>query len=483
MDNLTHYEPRIFGLILAGGIGSRLWPLSRREFPKQFLRLFGDHTLLQNTLIRLNDVISKDNIKIIAAKEWEALITFQAGEIGFDSGSLFINEPAQRNTGPAIAIGLAQLLFNGADKKDLILVCPSDHLITNTMAFTAAFKKGLEATHHGKIVTFGIPAISPETGYGYIELGNQLTTDSYTVAQFIEKPDFTTASSYIKNRKYCWNSGILCFQLGDMLEALKKFFPACGIVAEEGIDTLRKVFCSLPSISIDYAVMEKADNVVCVKLDAGWSDVGSWETIYKCMSKDANGNATAGDVLFHNSHNNLVISNSHITSVLDIDNAIIIDTPDALLVTRDGSSQNVREIVKELESTNRKEAYQASSNARPWGTYSIIYEGINNKVKRIAVLPHRRLSLQYHHHRSEHWIVIAGEATVTLCENGVNSTNILKTGESCFVKQGMLHRLANTTDILLEIIEVQTGEYVGEDDIVRVDDDYNRSCSTEAQNI
>lgn len=471
---------KLFGLILAGGSGTRLWPLSRKELPKQFLRIEGEHTLLQNTLLRLKTIIDPQNIRVVAGDEWAALINYQAGEVGCE-GDIIIREPEGRNTAPAIALGISYLLAGGAKDTDVALVCPSDHIISDTEAFRQAVKNAVKSAKTGQIVTFGVVPTFAETGFGYIKTAagaKHKNRYSLKVERFVEKPNKETAENYLKDGNYHWNGGIFCFRLRDMLDALVKYFPECGVPASSGLKELQSVFRDVTSTSIDYAVMEKASNVTCVPLDAGWSDVGSWDAVYDNLKRDENDNAAAGDVMLDNVHNSLVFSHEKLTAAVDLDDVIAVDTPDALFIAKRGSSQKVREIVKQLKDEGRKEEYQATESARPWGTYKILSEDKHDKVKQITVLPHKRLSLQYHEHRSEHWVVIKGTAKVTLIDNdNREKINILTLteGESCFVAKRRLHRLENAMDKNLEIIEVQTGDYVGEDDITRVDDDYARS--------
>ena len=471
-------HPKLYALVLAGGSGTRLWPLSRKELPKQFLCLEGESTLFQNTLLRLLKIVPSSNIKVISADEWSSLINHQAKETGCRTDML-INEPAGRNTAPAIALGIAYLIDNGASKEDIAIVCPSDHIITDTEAFEAAVKTAINAATSKNIVTFGITPSSPETGFGYIKTGAENTADAFNVLEFVEKPDIQTAKQYLEAGNYYWNSGIFCFKLGDMLESLVEFFPECGIPARTGFNALKNVFSSIPSISIDYAVMENASNVVCVPLNAGWSDIGSWDSVWENLNKDESNNVKKGDTILKNVKNSLIMASERLITVTDLEDVIVVDTLDAVYITKKGNSQKVRDIVKELRDKNRLEVDQAPLNTRPWGTYKIISQNSRDKVKRIQVMPGKRLSLQFHNHRSEHWIVVKGTAKVTIIdkiftENNIKKELILNEGESCFVMKGNLHRLENPGNTLLEIIEVQTGDYLGEDDIVRVEDDFKR---------
>lgn len=467
----------IFGLVLAGGSGTRLWPLSRKELPKQFLVLEGEYSLLQNTLLRLKGILPPENIRVIANHEWNALITYQAGQIGC-TGDLLINEPVARNTAPAIALGIVNLIEHGATDNDIAIVCPSDHIIKDMDAFKEAVAIAVKEAATGRIVIFGIKPTMPETGFGYIRTEKtSKTSEAVKVIEFVEKPSRATAEQYLSEGCYYWNGGIFCFRLKDMMDAIIKHFPECGMLMLAGINRLTHNFSEIPSKSIDYAVMERANDLSCVPLDAQWSDVGSWDSVWENLDKDTNDNAVRGDIIVDGAKNSLIFSKNKLTAAIDINNIIVVDTPDALFVANKGSSQKVRDLVDRLKEQERTEEYQAPENVRPWGTYKIISESKTDKIKRIQVLPHKRLSLQYHEHRSEHWVVVSGMAKVTLIDQ-INREKVnllsLTLGESCFVPKEMLHRLENSSNELLEIIEIQTGDYVGEDDIIRVLDDYER---------
>ena len=476
-------DANIYGVILAGGNGTRLWPLSRKELPKQFLALDGERSLLQNTILRLAAMLPKENIRIVAGREWRDLVCYQAAQAGA-SNNLLIEESEGRNTAPAIALAIATLIDEGASPEDIAIVAPSDHIIKEENKFREAVMAAIDEAARGSLVVFGVTPNKPETGFGYIKTA-EAAGKAAKVLEFVEKPDLQTAEKYLKaneaagdGTRYCWNAGILCFRLKDMASSLEEHFPECGRLIKGGAKTLAATFSSIPSMSIDYAVMERAGNIACVFLDAGWSNAGSWDSVWKSLAKDTSGNATAGDVMTLRSANSLLISKGRLMCAADVEGIIAVDTPDALFIASRGSSQNVREAVEALKMSGRREAWQTPESARPWGTYRILSETATDKIKRISVSPHKRISLQYHNRRSEHWIVVKGLATVTLiCADDSRKRNVmtLGEGESCFVPAKMLHRLENCTDEPLEIIEVQTGDYLGEDDIVRVNDDFGRS--------
>jgi len=464
----------LYALILAGGSGTRLWPWSREELPKQFLTLTGEESLFQQTIRRLIPQVVPEHLYIIASSQWGALLRHQMQQVAQFPHDPVILEPVPRNTCPAIALGVAYILKHGASPEDLVLISPSDHIIKDEDAFTHSLKVGCAAACKGYLVTFGIPPTKPETGFGYIEVDNQPPSNGegyYHALRFTEKPDERTAISFLKSGNYFWNGGFFLFQAKRMIEALQEHLPEIGLLAAEGYDSLISHFDELPSISIDYAVMEKEKNIAVVPLDAGWSDIGSWDALYEALDKDEKGNVKRGDVQIVSGKNNLIFTNNRLIVSLDIDNLIVVDTPDALLIARRGSSQVMREIVSALKEQGRREATEAPINVRPWGTYQILDQGERFKIKRIVIEPGARLSMQYHHHRSEHWIVVRGTALAKVRDEEI----FIHEGESVFIPKSIPHRLTNPGKIPLEIIEVQSGEYLGEDDIVRLDDDYKRT--------
>ena len=469
-----HYKT--FALILAGGSGTRLWPLSRGEMPKQFLAVCGDKlTLLQRTVVRLLPTAPKENIKVVASGKWRPLINHQLSSVGL-SGSFVIEEPEGRNTAPAIALGIAELINSGASPDDLVLICPSDHLIRDEGSFIRAIGEAKRAARNGQLVTFGITPTSPETGFGYIKTSkgehSWLSVDSFT-----EKPNREDAERYLESGSYYWNGGIFCFRVSDAISAFCKYLPESSPIFDAKEDELNEFFMQIPKNSIDYAIMEHANNIACIPLDAGWSDVGSWDAVYENSPHDESGNACIGNAELNGGSESLIIAHDRLVCGVDLESMIVVDTPDALFISPRGSSQKLRDVVKQLHESGHEEVTEAPMSARPWGTYRVLSKGERHKIKRIEVAPGRRLSLQYHLHRSEHWVVVQGTARVTICalEEGTKQNEILlHEGESFFVPKGKLHRLENPGRIPLEIIEVQIGEYVGEDDIIRAEDDFER---------
>jgi mannose-1-phosphate guanylyltransferase/mannose-6-phosphate isomerase len=470
-------QNNLYALILAGGSGTRLWPLSREEMPKQFISVCGDEkTLLQRTALRVLKATGGGRLRVVASGRWRALIAHQLGSIGL-KGDFLSEEPEGRNTAPAIALGMAELLASGASRDDLVLVCPSDHLIKDEDRFEIAVHTAMEAAKAGNLVTFGIKPSGPDTGFGYIR--TEPTANSWLAAEeFVEKPDLVTAERYVESGDYFWNGGIFCFRFSDMIEAFEMFFPEGAAIFSASRERRVSCFLATPKQSIDYAVMEKARNIACVPLDAGWSDVGSWDSVFENSRKDDNNNASIGNVFLSGSGDNLIVGHDRLICGLDLESMIVVDTPDALFISPKGSSQKLRDVVKSLADSGRPEVDESPMSARPWGTYRVLSKGDRQKIKKLEVSPGKRLSLQYHVHRSEHWIVVKGTALVTVCDHGEDARGkavFVHEGESAFVPKGKIHRLENPGKIPLEIIEVQIGEYVGEDDINRVEDDFRRT--------
>lgn len=462
-------------VIMAGGSGTRLWPLSRQARPKQFLTLIGQYSFLQQTITRLQSV-EKNLPIIICNEEHRFLVAEQLRQL--QQTAKIILEPIGKNTAPTVALAAFDVIKQNPDA--YLLVLPADHLINNSKVFEQAVKKALVLARENYLVTFGIVPTQIETGYGYIEQGKPIGDDTYHVAQFVEKPNQQQAHSYIKSGRYLWNSGMFLFKASCYLAELKKFRPdiyeACDkamTMAQPDMDFLRvskEAFASCPSDSIDYAVMEKTAKATVVSLQAGWTDIGSWSTLWDVMAKDQQGNSLQGDVLAEQTTNSLVFATDRLVTVLGVDNLAIIETKDAVLVADKSKIQQVKTIVEKLQKANRNEVIQHTQVYRPWGFYNAIDIGERYQVKRITVKPGAKLSLQKHHHRAEHWVVVKGTAKVI---KG-NDTYLLTEDQSTYIPIGEIHSLENPGKIPLELIEVQSGSYLGEDDIIRLEDKYGR---------
>ena len=461
----------ICSVIMAGGSGTRLWPLSRAAHPKQFLRLHGEDTMLQATVKRLSGLDIQSSITI-CNEEHRFFVAEQLREI--DKLGSIILEPVGRNTAPAIALAALTV------KDDpLLLVLAADHVIQDEAAFNAAVVRAIPLAEAGKLVTFGIVPSEPDTGYGYIKRGNDLG-EGFTVDEFAEKPSLEVAQGYISSGEYYWNSGMFLFRASSYIEELNKFRPdileqckASVMDVKADLDFLRinkETFESCPAESIDYAVMEKTSQAVVVSMDAGWSDIGSWSSLWDISEKDGDGNSTHGDVILHNTHNSYVKTDERLVAAIGVNDLVIVSTKDALMVAHKDSVQDVKIITANLKARSRREWELNHEVFRPWGKYDSIDSGDRYQVKRITVKPGAKLSVQMHHHRSEHWVVVCGTARVT---NG-ESTFLLAENESTYIQAGIVHALENPGKVDLELIEVQTGLYLGEDDIVRFEDIYGR---------
>ena len=465
-------------VILAGGSGTRLWPLSRGLFPKQFLALNGDRTMLQETLGRLDGLPNLKPPMIVCNDDHRFIAAEQLRQSGIEGASILL-EPVARNTAPAICVAAMTALDKGADS--LLLVLPADHVIRDISRFHHAIAVARQAADGGALVTFGIKPGAPETGYGYIKACVDTQQQHWPLDRFVEKPDHDTAVTFLETGQYFWNSGMFMFKASVYLAEVERHAPqmvkACrGAVdgAKRDLDFLRlsmAAFSTCPSNSIDYAVMEKTERARVVPLDAGWSDVGSWSALWGLIEKDDAGNACKGDVVAVDSRNSYLHSaNGRLVAALGVNDIVVVDTSDAVLVAHKDRVQDVKRIVERLIASERKEAQQHRIGFRPWGTYDSIDQGNRYQVKHITVKPGAKLSVQKHYHRAEHWVVVSGTAKV---RNG--DTEILLTeNQSTYIPIGAVHSLENPGKVPLQLIEVQSGTYLGEDDIVRFEDRYGR---------
>jgi len=472
-------------VILAGGSGTRLWPLSRMQLPKQFLRLQGDKTLLDATVHRLTPLIDEDNVLIVTGaghargEAYNSLKKYKT-----------LLEPVGRNTAPAIALAAAWILYQNKQVQKqsgavdpIMVVLPADHIIKERDEFQSALRRAIDAAEQGHLVTFGIKPIRADTGFGYVQVDDQCIESSspYKVVQFTEKPDEATAKRYLKESDYFWNSGMFVWRASAILEEIKLHLPEVfritveiqkqwkrGVQFQAAIDHM---FPVMPNISIDYGVLEKSKNVMLIPCEIGWSDVGSWDAVYEVVQHDHSGNALQGRVIVNNCKNSLIHSNKRLVAAIGIENLSVVETQDALLIANRGHSQRVKEIVDVLRQDNnaQEHLFHCTVN-RPWGSFTVLEEHSGYKIKRITVNPGGSLSLQRHRHRSEHWIVVSGVATATL--NG--ETEVVIENQSTYIPIGAKHRLQNNEKIPLELIEVQVGECLSEDDVERFDDHYGR---------
>ena len=463
-------------IIISGGSGTRLWPLSRKLRPKQFIGMGNDTTLFQDTILRLPEDLSDP--LIICNEEHRFLVAEQLRQIGSNNSGIIL-EPTGKNTAPAIALAALKLIDNSQDPS--LLVLSADHLINDNKAFQKAINIAKTYSEQGKLVAFGVKPTKPETGYGYIEVDNSLDTKCYDIQSFKEKPNLTNARNYLDSGSYYWNSGIFMFKASEYLDELNKFEPEILSICrksynktDKDLDFLRinnEEFNNCPEKSIDYAVMEKTKNGVVIPLESNWSDIGSWDALWEAKHKDDNNNVITGDVILEKVTNSYIQGTNRLLSVIGLSDIVVIDTQDALLVADKKNVQNIKNIVEKLKNEKRGEIINHRKVYRPWGYYDSIDSGQGFQVKRISVNPGSKLSLQKHQHRSEHWVVINGIAQVT-CGKKVFK---LKENQSAYIPKGEIHRLENREKTPLEIIEIQTGDYLGEDDIIRLEDDYERN--------
>ena len=458
-------------LVLAGGSGTRLWPLSRKNFPKQFLKVKGDKSLLRQTVDRLLKVLSRDDILVMTNSEYKFYVKSDLGEIDH-----IILEPEGRNTAPAIVLGIKYCMEKfGCDEDEAIFISPSDHIISPVDSFVKYFRMAEAIAKKGYILTFGIRPDRPETGYGYIKANMKSPDGSgqtgyFQVEEFVEKPDLKNAMRYLEEGNYFWNSGMFAFSIGTILAELENYSPKIRNMFDKSFDEMVVQFHQMPKISIDYAIMEKSRKVVVVPFDFYWNDIGSWDSLHEIFLRDENGNAAIGEVMTIDTKNCLIFGNKRLLSTIGLKDCIIVETSDAVLVTKKGEAWKVKEIVNRLMEGKRKEASEHITSFRPWGSYKILEQGLGYKIKRVVVNPSQKISLQKHVHRSEHWVVVKGMAKVTIG----NKKILIHENESAYVPKATLHRLENTGKVPVEIIEVQNGEYLEEDDIERFEDDYGR---------
>ena len=473
----------VYGVILAGGSGTRFWPLSRERFPKQLLRIIGEGTLLQQTFERLIQDILPRQMTIVTNDVQADSIKLQLNEWKDDLVDNIIIEPEGRNTAPAIALTALQLMHR--DSEAVMVVVPADHVVKAGKKFMKAVKFATKLAAEGHLVTFGIHPSRPETGYGYIQpnkrkrIGTQGNFVGYSVAKFVEKPNLPTAQRYCRSGNYFWNSGIFVWKASAILDELIHLQPKLAKILKdlgrqvgtpEFSEALRKAYAKMPSLSIDHAVMEHSARSVIVPVDFGWSDVGSWGSLEEVAPLDKSGNVRNGNILDMGSQNSVLFADRRVVATIGLDNMVVVDTPDATLVCPKDRAQDVKGIVNLLKKQKAPEHLEHLRVQRPWGAYTVLEEGPGYKVKRIEVIPGKRLSLQLHHQRSEHWVVIAGTARVTRGEEVYE----LQAGMSTGIPKESPHRLENPGQGLLEIIEIQNGPYLGEDDIVRLKDDFGR---------
>jgi mannose-1-phosphate guanylyltransferase len=490
----------ILPIIMAGGSGTRLWPLSRQSFPKQFLTLNGNHSMLQNTAQRLKGI--EHQPPVVICNEEHRFAVAEQFRLNHIQNSGILLEPVGRNTAPAVALAAFNALKNGEDP--LLLVLAADHVIENEAAFCQAVNIASEHANKGKLVTFGIVPTAAETGYGYIKRGEAIDAvnnvasntandeandeindgtinkNAFNVAEFVEKPNLSTAQQYLENGDYYWNSGMFLFKASRYLAELKQYRPDIYAACEFAVDDIqidadfvrvnKQAFAACPDDSIDYAVMENTSEAVMVPMDCGWSDVGSWTALWEIDNKDQNGNVFKGDVISVNSHNSYVNAQEKLVAIIGLTDVVVVETKDAILVSKKSETQHVKKVVEQLKAQDRPEFKLHREVYRPWGKYDSVDSSDRFQVKRITVKPGAKLSVQMHHHRAEHWIVVAGTAKVTNGDKDI----LLTENQSTYIPIGVVHALENPGKVDLELIEVQSGSYLGEDDIVRFEDKYGR---------
>jgi mannose-1-phosphate guanylyltransferase / mannose-6-phosphate isomerase len=462
-------------VILSGGSGTRLWPLSRGQYPKQFLPLVTQNTMVQETMLRLSGLAGLNNPIAVCNEDHRFMMAEQLWEIGVKPTAIIL-EPVGKNTAPAVAMAA----LSASSQDEVLLVLPADHVILNIEAFHLAIAKAEALAKQGNLVTFGIVPTHPETGYGYIMKDSRRLGDAYKVAAFVEKPDLVAAKNYVNSGDYLWNSGMFAFTAGNFLKELEKYNPEMLLACKQALSSAiidldfirldKATFSACPADSIDYAVMEKTDKAAVIPLDASWNDVGSWSALWDVTDKDASGNAVSGDVLTLDTKNSYIYSEDKLVTIIGVEDLVVVETKDAVMIAPKARVQEVKQIVDQLKQQGRSEAQVHRKAYRPWGHYDSVDSGDRHQTKRIVVKPGAKLSLQKHHHRAEHWVVVKGTALVTRGDEQI----LLTENESTFIPLGTVHRLENPGVIPLEIVEVQSGSYLGEDDIVRFGDSYGR---------
>jgi len=459
-------------IILAGGSGTRLWPFSRNAFPKQFLRFGDQESLLQKTVRRFFPMANPKDILVMTNQSYFHLVKKQLSAIDPRLETQILVEPEKKNTAPAICLAVKYLQeVLGASPDECILVSSSDHIIAPEKAFLQAIAQSEKSAQSGHHVIYGIRPVKPETGYGYIK---PATTTGHgcieKVERYVEKPDLQTATSYLLSGQYLWNSGIFLFQIESLLKEIATFCPQIATLSSGSFKEMIANFSDMPDISIDCALMEHSKQALVMPLDITWSDVGSWDSVYDLLEKDQNHNVKMGNVHAIDTKNCLIMGSKRLISTIGLEDLLVIETDDALLIGKRGESQKVKHLVEELKTRNATETIENTTSHRPWGSFTVLEEGERYKIKRIVVDPKQRLSLQMHYHRSEHWVVVKGTAKVTIGQE----EQLVHENKSVYVPKSHMHRLENPGKVPLELIEVQVGEYVGEDDIVRFDDIYGR---------
>ncbi len=465
----------IVPVILAGGSGTRLWPLSRKSYPKQMINFTNEHSMLQDTILRLAGLDDVSSPVVLCNEQYRFMIAEQLRNIDTDKHTIIL-EPAVKNTAPAIAAAAVKIM----DKDGLnpvMLVLPADHVIERIPDFHAVLKQGYYYAEKGNFVTFGVIPCRPETGYGYIRKGTKINKNSnvYRIKNFIEKPDKKTARTYVESGNYCWNSGIFMFKASAIINELEKYSPdivkTCRNSVKKGVNDLdffrldKNYFSASPSNSLDYAVMEKTKHGIVIPFDAGWNDLGSWEALWQTGEKDTNNNVIKGDIIIHDVHNSYIRAETRLVAAAGLDNHIIVETGDAVLVACRDKAQDVKELVDRLKKYNRREIISHKRDYRPWGACEIMDDYDRFKVNRITVKPGAKLSMHKHFHRAEHWIIVSGTALIIKD----NKKHTLKENQSIYIPAGVLHKMENPGKVPLELIEIQSGSYLDEDDIIRCD--------------